>query len=342
MSNEPDKQHPWAKFKAAPQAPHVPLAPAPATPRPSTAASAPKPLARAPIVPPPPAAAPAAPSTPAPPTPVPAAIAFPKRVVAPVALPARPAKPAEVEDEAPRKDWAAPRLPGTADKPGRDPQERTIPPFGIDQATADAFVQAAEEDAAFLRKKRADEPGFSLWRAIQESFAVSGERSRSLAEWWRDWRKTATFKVLAAFLVFYAVLAVVRRPNATAIEQSRHAEELGALQTFFKNYAAAGGVVLAEKPHGGTELYPRGILLQAEMLDAFRRAPLGEAFSVAVTDPMWNPLASFYGYPPIFVGGTYFHLERKFNLRLYRFTFLIRKDSEKSGTILLTKVELGF
>jgi hypothetical protein len=334
LSNEADKKHPWAKFKATPSTPRPPA------PRP-TAFTALKAVARTPTAPttlppvaPPPGAAPN--------------VSFPKpRAIAPVALPARPAAaatPAKAAPaETPRNDWAAPRRVEKAETAPFDPQDRTVPPFGISEELAQAFTQVAAADAELTAKKKrgAGAKGFWLWRAAPDSAEDLNLRRRFVA-WWRDWRKTPSFKVLAAFVILYAALAVVRRPSATMLEETRHAEELTTLQSFLKSYTGAGGAVMAEKPHGGAELYPRGILLQGEMLEAFRRAAVGESFSMTVREPMWNPVASFYGYPPVFAGGVYFQLERKFNLTLYRFTYLVRKDTEKTGTILLAKAELAF
>jgi hypothetical protein len=334
LSNEADKKHPWAKFKAAPGVPRPPAL------RP-TALTALKAVARAPT----PLTAPTTPPPAIPPTGAAPVISFPKpRAIAPVALPPKPepatAKPTPAETR--RNDWAAPRHVEKTEA-AREEQERTVPPFGITEELADAFTKVAAADAELTaNKKRAGGPkGFWLRRSAAASAEESNLRGR-FTGWWRDWKKTPSFKVLAAFATLYIALAVVRRPSATVLEQTRHAEELATLQNFLKSYTAAGGAVMAEKPHGGAELYPRGILLQGEMLEAFRRAAVGESFSVAVREPMWNPLASFYGYPPVFADGTYFQLERKFNLTLYRFTYLIRKDTEKTGTILLAKAELAF
>ncbi len=99
--------------------------------------------------------------------------------------------------------------------------------------------------------------------------------------------------------------------------------------------------MFAARAHGGSEIYPRGVVLQDEMLVAFHRANVGETFTVKTSGGAWNPLSGFYGYPPIFVGGVYFVLERKFNFALYECTFLLRKDSEKAGAILIARVEVA-
>jgi len=190
--------------------------------------------------------------------------------------------------------------------------------------------------------KKKPRPAFWLWRSIRDDLRNSGERLRRLAAWWRRWRRTSGFLVLLAFVVLYGVLAALRQPSEAVIEQSRHAEEIATLQDFLKSYCAVGGPVFAERPHGGAELYPRGVLLQGELLSAFNHAPTGGVFVAQVRAPAWNPLADFYGFSPIYAGGVYFHLERKFNLALYRCSFLIRKDTPQAGEILLTRVELAY
>ncbi len=215
-------------------------------------------------------------------------------------------------------------------------------PFAPSKELVAAFDEVVADDAELatvtIRPRPGKRPDASSW----SSFKDAVRSGHSLIVWWRSWRKTAAFRGFVTFLVMYGVLAVVRKPSEAVIEQSRHAGELAALQDFFKSYCAAGGVVLGEKPHGGAELYPRGIVLQGDLLVAFRRAAVGETFAVQVRDPAWNPISAFYGYPPIYGGGTYFNLERKFKLSLYRFHFLMIKDTEQSGRMLLGKVELAF
>jgi hypothetical protein len=224
---------------------------------------------------------------------------------------------------------------------GRDDRV-TASPFGPSKELVAAFAEVVADDAelvtATIRPRREKRPDVSSW----SSFKDAVRSGQSLLVWWRSWRKTAAFRGFVTFLLLYGLLAVVRKPSDAVVEQSRHAEELAALQEFFKSYCAAGGVVLGEKPHGGSELYPRGVVLQGDLLAAFRRAAVGETFAVQIIDPAWNPISAFYGYPPIFGGGTYFHLERKFKLSIYRFHFLIMKDTEQSGRMLLGKVELAF
>lgn len=207
-----------------------------------------------------------------------------------------------------------------------------------------AFVPPPPDPAlpAAPAKKKRKRGAFWLWKSFKDDVRNFRQTARRLAAWWRQWRKTANFFVLLAFIVLYAVFAALRTPSEAIIEQSRHAEEMAAMQAFLKSYCAAGGMVLAERPHGGAELYPRGVLLEGEMLEAFNRAPLGEVFVARVRPPAWNPLSGFYGFPPVYAGGDYFHLERKFNLSLYRCSFLIRKDTLQSGTMLLSRVELAF
>ncbi len=181
-----------------------------------------------------------------------------------------------------------------------------------------------------------------VWHGFRDSIRNYRTNFRRLAAWWNDWRTTASCRVLVAFIVVYGVLAFMRAPSDSVVERSRRAEEIGVLQNFLKTYATAGGLLLAEKPHGGFELYPRGVVMKGEMLAAFLRAPVGGVFVVRLTGPEANPLSGFYGFPPIYAGGSYFHLERKFNLSLYRSSFLVRKDSEKAGVILLTRVEPAY
>lgn len=178
-----------------------------------------------------------------------------------------------------------------------------------------------------------------LWAGVKDSVRNYRRNGRQLAAWWERWRKTASCQVLLAFVAIYGLLAIMRAPSDVAVERSRIAEEVTFLQGFLKSYTAAGGVVLAERPHGGSELYPRGVVLKGDALAAFMRASAGAVFTVHVTATESNPLGGFYGFPPIYAGGEYFHLERKFNFSLYRCSYLIRKDSETAGVILLARVE---
>lgn len=194
--------------------------------------------------------------------------------------------------------------------------------------------------AASAKKKT--RPSFWLWKSFTDDLRTSGERLHRLAAWWQHWRKTSSFLVLLTFLVLYGLLATLRQPSEVVVEQSRHAEEIAFLQNFLKSYCAAGGTVFAERSHGGAELYPRGVLLQGDLLDAFNRAAVGNVFVARVRSPAWNPLEAFYGFPPIYAGGGYFHLERKFNLALYRCSFLVRKDTPQAGALLLARVEPAY
>ncbi|HVS54209.1 MAG TPA: hypothetical protein VHD62_17770, partial [Opitutaceae bacterium] len=323
------------------------------------------------------AAPPPSPGAP-PPAAAPRALATPREETPPRELaPAGPAPAAKTEapakrldfredfgaatDEAPAKPapiaWTeAPVARETAEAKGEGEagaatEVTEVTGENVPAGLADALEKFAERDnsaearAARRRLAEAAEAGerpFWLWGSL----ADSGRQMRrgTARGWtvWKAWRKTASFQVFVAFVAIYAALAAMRAPSEVVVEQSRHAEEMAFLQNFLKSYCAGGGLVLAERPHGGSELYPRGVLLQGEMLDAFLRAPVGGVFTTRVTSAASNPLAGFDGYPPIYAGGAYFHLERKFNLALYRCTFLVRKDSEQAGTMLVAKVELAY
>jgi hypothetical protein len=178
-----------------------------------------------------------------------------------------------------------------------------------------------------------------LWSSLRDSVRNHRQRRQQLGAWWRVWRTGSAARVLLAFCVIYGLLALMRKPSEVAVERSRMGEEMAFLNGFLTSYCKAGGQVLGVKPHGGSELYPRGVLLRGDVLDAFRRAAVGGVFSVHVADAAWNPLEGFYGFMPIYAGGHYFNLDRKFNFALYRTSFLIRKDSEESGAVLLALVE---
>lgn len=178
-----------------------------------------------------------------------------------------------------------------------------------------------------------------LWHSLTESVRNHRQRRQQLGAWWRVWRTGSAARVLLAFCMIYGLLALMRKPSEVAVERSRLGEEIAFLNGFLTSYCKAGGQVLGVKPHGGSELYPRGVLLRSETLDAFQRATVGGVFSVHVSDATWNPLEGFYGFMPVYAGGHYFNLNRKFNFALYRTSFLIRKDSEEAGTVLLALVE---
>lgn len=178
-----------------------------------------------------------------------------------------------------------------------------------------------------------------IWHGVKDSLRNYRRSLRRLREWWRVWRTGSSARVLFAFLVIYGLLAMIRKPSDVAAERSRVGEEIAFLQGFLKSYCATGGPVLARRPHGGAELYPRGIVMKGEVLDAFERANVGDVFAVHVMAPAWNPLEGFYGFPPVYSGGTYFHLERRVNWSLYRCSYLFRKDSELTGALLLSSVE---
>jgi hypothetical protein len=194
-----------------------------------------------------------------------------------------------------------------------------------------AIVESTPPPEKQAEKKRSPELA-SAWRGAKERFA------RAQA-WWQHWRKTSACITLIAFGIIYGLLAFGRAPSEALIERSRRAEDTAYLQKFLQAYCAAGGTVLAERPHGGSELYPRGVVMQGELLDAFRLAPLGTTVLVHVTSAGSNPLAGFYGFPPVYVGGTYFHLERPFNFERFRCTYQIRKETAQTGAIVGAHVE---
>jgi hypothetical protein len=202
----------------------------------------------------------------------------------------------------------------------------------LDAAATAAALRAAKEKAA------QDQP---WWVVLSARYTVRNfrDRIRQLQSWWRHWRTTSSLRVLLAFVVIYALLAVMRKPSEVVVEQSRRSQDIAFLQGFLKSYCAAGGKVLAARPFGGTELYPRGVVLQGDFLRAFNRTPVGSAFSFRVVPPGWDPLTGFYGGLPIYAGGTYFQLERKFNFSLFQGVYLIRKDSEQEGVMLLVRIE---
>lgn len=210
-------------------------------------------------------------------------------------------------------------------------------------AQLDDFQTAPGWPAAMKKYSRPPGQGRLAWLglAVRDSVRHRRESGRRLAAWWGRWRRTASFQVLVAFVAIYGVLAYMRAPSDVVVERSRHAEEIGFLQDFLKSYCKAGGLVLAEKPHGGAELYPRGMVLKGEALAAFGRTPVGEVFTTTATGAGGNPLLGFYGFPPIYAGGSYFNLERKFNFSLYKCTYLIRKDSETAGVMLMARVEMA-
>ncbi len=356
LSEPPEKKHAWAKFKARP------VAPGPLTGRSGPGALVPKPKVAAPVAPAAPGgAAVPAPATPSRPVaPAPALTPRPVAPVAPVAKPAAVVAPESAVVPAPKPAAVvAPKPPVVpAAKPAAAPTARspaTVPAAGPsqpaaakvrpqDQALAETVAQIEALQATPYRpKQRGRAPGQGRWSWLGAAFRDSLRRYRHrggrLAAWWLVWRHSASCRVGVAFVAIYVLLALMRAPSAAVVERSRTNEEIAFLQDFLKTYVGAGGVVLAEKPHGGAELFPRGVRLKGEILAAFVRAPAGEVFAVHTTSPESNPLAGFYGFPPIFAGGTYFHLERPFNFSAYRCSYLIRKDTEQTGVILLARVE---
>ena len=203
-------------------------------------------------------------------------------------------------------------------------------------------LEKADIDPSVVKRVQRDDRPHQrgwVWHGVKDSVRNYRRSLRRLRDWWRVWRTGSSARVLFAFLAIYGLLAMIRKPSDVAAERSRIGEEIAFLQGFLKSYCATGGPVLAKKPHGGAELYPRGIVLKGEVLDAFERATVGAVFAVHVTAPAWNPLEGFYGFPPVYSAGTYFHLERRVNWSLYRCSYLIRKDSELAGTLLLSSVE---
>ncbi len=245
-------------------------------------------------------------------------------------LPAPPPRPPRARA---RPAPPAPRAPAAP----KSPEE--LAASATEVLAPDAAAVARELRAA--REKAARERPFWVLLSFRATAGDFRARREWLAEWWRHWRTTAAFRVLVAFVAIYGLMAVMRAPSDVVVERSRRNEDRIFLQTFLKKYAAAGGPVFGVRPHGGSELFPRGVLLQGEMLAAFARATAGETFVVKTSGAQWNPLQGFYGYPPVFAGGAYFPLERKFNFALYEFTFLMRKDSERAGAVLLARVDIA-
>lgn len=205
----------------------------------------------------------------------------------------------------------------------------------LPELSAAATVVAIRE----AKEKAAREQPWWLRTSVRDSVRNARENARRLGGWWRQWRTSSSFRVLLAFVAIYTLLAYVRTPSAVVVEHSLRVKEAAFLQDFLRSYCAAGGAVQTMRPHGGSEIFPRAVVLQGELLEAFRRAPVGETFSITVSGAMWNPLQAFYGFPPIYAGGKYFQLEQKFDFSRYRFSLLVRRDSEKAGMIVLAGVE---
>ena len=355
LSESPEKKHPWAKFKARPVAPRplkgrtapevlspkTPLAPV-VTPGPEVQPSRlPQPVKT--VAPAPVRAAPA-PRPVAPEVKPKEAVGAPKPVAkTPMVAPA--VKTPEVRREEPAV--VAKVAPKVAEEPKKADAPVQAP---ITAELADTLAQLEGFETApgwpMALKKSVRPPGQGrltwIWLGVKDSVRNYRSNFRRLAGWWAHWRTTSSCRVLVAFIVIYGVLAFMRAPSNSTVERSRRQEEISYLQNFLKNYISAGGVVLAQKPHGGSELYPRGVVMKGDLLAAFMRAPVGGVFVVNISAAESNPLVGFYGYPPIYAGGKYFHLERKFNFTLYRCSFLIRKDSDKAGVLLLTRVERAY
>lgn len=238
-----------------------------------------------------------------------------------------------------------------APKPAEEPKKADMPAQApITAELADSLAQLEGFETApgwpMALKKSVRPPGQGrltwIWHGVKDSVRNYRANFRRLAAWWAHWRTTSSCRVLLAFIVIYGVLAFMRAPSNSTVERSRRQEEISYLQNFLKTYTSAGGLLLAQKPHGGSELYPRGVVLKGDMLAAFLRAPVGGVFVVNISGAESNPLTGFYGYPPIYAGGKYFHLERKFNFSLYRCSYLVRKDTDKVGVLLLTRVERAY
>jgi hypothetical protein len=355
LSESPEKKHPWAKFKARPVtprplkdrtapdalSPRTPLAP-PVTPGPEAQPSGlpgPLPMVAPPLV--------RAASVPRPVVP---AVTRQETVGARKPVTKTPVVVPAVKAPVVRREEPA-VVAKVAPTPAEEPKKTDTPVQApITAELADTLAQLEGFETApgwpMALKKSGRPPGQGrltwIWHGVKDSVRNYRSNFRRLAAWWAHWRTTSSCRVLVAFVVIYGVLAFMRAPSNSTVERSRRQEEISYLQNFLKNYISAGGVVLAQKPHGGSELYPRGVVMKGDLLAAFLRAPVGGVFVVNISGPESNPLAGFYGYPPIYAGGKYFHLERKFNFTLYRCSYLVRKDSDKAGTLLLTRVERAY
>ncbi len=214
-------------------------------------------------------------------------------------------------------------------------------PITPELAAVVAEIEAANQAGALLPSGPVARQPQPLWLklAARDSARRWRETAVRIREGWRWWRRGSTGRVLLVFAALYALLAFMRQPDAEIVAQSRREAEAARLQDLLQAYGRAGGRLLAARPFGGTELYPRGVVMQGEFLAAFARAPIGGHFVVRVAAPAWTPLSGFYGYPPVFAGGRYFQLERPADLAGCRFAFLVRRDSEREGTLLVSRVE---
>ncbi len=276
-----------------------------------------------------------APKEPLPPTwrPPPAPLRL--RTAAPAAAEKKPQSP--LPESAPlTAPRAAPAVVGAG------PAGRAV----VSQALATALEDLPELSAAATvaasreaKQRIAREQSWSVSAPLADSWRNLRDTSRRLGGWWEDWRTTSSFRVFLAYVAVYALLAFFRAPSEVVIEKSRREQEAAFLQDFLKAYGAAGGAVQTMRPSGGAEIYPRAVELRDEVLEAFRQAPVGGVFTCTITGGRWNPLLAFQGFTPIYAGGKYFNLEKKYDLTRFRYTLLLRKDSEKTGAIVLASVE---
>jgi hypothetical protein len=357
LSESPEKKHPWAKFKARPVAPRplkgrtAPEALSPKTPlappvTPGSEVHATLPVSPAKVV----APAPATVRVTTVPKPVAPEVKRREPAAAPKPAAKAPVVVPPVEVVGGRREEPA-VVAKVAAKPAEEPKKPDTPvqaPITAELADSLAQLEGFETAPGWpMALKKSVRPSGQgrltwIWHGVRDSVRNYRSNFRRLAAWWAHWRTTSSCRVLVAFVVIYGLLAFMRAPSNSTVERSRRQEEISYLQSFLKNYISAGGVVLAQKPHGGSELYPRGVVMKGDLLAAFLRAPVGGVFVVNISGSESNPLAGFYGYPPIYAGGKYFHLERKFNFTLYRCSYLVRKDSDKAGVLLLTRVERAY
>jgi hypothetical protein len=345
LSNPSEKKHPWAKFKAKPSAPRLPteraLPQARPLPKKSEVVTA---AVERPVPVEPARESPALRVSEAPPAKAAGEVARKAEAKRPAAAKAEVKSEARPRAVAAGKESSPAKVPARGGAGGKEEAAPPKPEISAGLASVLSELEKADLDPAVVKRvgrQRDTSPRQRrwMWYGLKDSARNYRRTATRLREWWRVWRTGSSARVVVAFVVVYGLLAVMRKPSEVAVERSRIGEEMAFLQGFLKSYGAAGGPVLAVKPHGGAELYPRGIVLKGEVLNAFGRTPVGGVFAVHVKAPEWNPLEAFYGFPSVYAGGAYFHLDRKINFSLYRCSFLIRKNSEREGTILLSAVE---